>query len=267
MECESLNFYWMVEGFKDFRSDKPFVVYWEDFYYTILKDGEEIRKGSTTIEAKSMVRYEIERINGEFYDKYEIEDPGYREGILNTVIADDLTWEGLLNSNTYHYSYAYSSLDDPDKYEIKDMINLPFNDDFMSPCYITIYIPEEYITKDLVHRYMKLYIKRFFDIEIDEIEWKTDHDKEYLQKEYDEEVKRMEEWKKMSEKGEKMRIVMLPQVLSFMIGKELVDKWISRGLVSAEKIEDCENEYLLEFVDGHTELSSTTEEMIDIPNG
>jgi len=254
----------MVEGFKDFRSDKPFVVYWEDLYYTVLKDGVEFRKGSVTIEAKSMVKYEIDRINSEFYDKIEVENPGTREENLSTIIADGLTWEGLLKSDIYHYSYSYDTPENPDKYEIKDMIDLPYDENFIYPRYITIYIPEEYITKDIVDKYMKLYIKRFFNVEVDEIEWNMKHDKDYLQKEYDNEIENMKKWEEMREKGEKLKIAMLPQVLSNFLGKELVDKWVLRGLVSAEAVEGCSDEYLLEFVDGHTELSSTTEEMINL---
>lgn len=265
IESESLNFYWMAEGYKDFMSDEPFRVCWEDLDYDIIKDGEKIRSGCVTIDTKAMAKYELSRINSDFGDHMELKFPGYKEDELNAEIVDHLTWQGLIDSNAYHYQYCYSDVTDPEKYEIKDMINLPYNEYGMTPSYISMYVPEEWLTKDVVEKYMRLFIERFFGYTVDEIEWPVKISPDKLKKEYDDEVARIKEWETMREKGEKMRVILLPQVLSIFVDNELVKKWEARGLKSAEHLEDCDD-YTLEFNDGHTELATQTPEYIEYEN-
>jgi hypothetical protein len=261
IQIESLNFWWAEKGWS-WGDDSPIECFWEDIYYSVKRNGKEIRSGCMTFESRGFSEEEIKNLNGYIGSKMEVNFPGYIEENLNAVRYNNILYKDLPKCNDLMWEFSYSERGDDDFYEIIDM-DVPADEFGVRPRYITGFIPERSLSRDNVQKYFKSYLSDFmgFSEEV-EYEWLDIPEDKYLRDELDGSCRQHEEWAKKREDGETFKMVFLPQPLEMFLGKERVKELTDRGMIKAEMDPDTEK-LVFHFEDGHTEIDGTEIDMSD----
>jgi len=158
----------------------------------------------------------------------------------------------MQHCNEHKWSFTYDDRKSPDFFEIKDMVNLPCNEENILPCYISGFIPDDTLNRTNIEEAMKRYISRFFNHNEDlEFVWRGIPSNEYLKKEYE-----------SLKDGKPPKVILLPQPLSMLIGQEAVEILVDRGFKYAEKVSGTDD-YLYHFEDGHTEISNSSMDLLE----
>lgn len=251
VHVQGLNFYWSEKNYK-YPDGSNIKVVWEDVDYAIhLPDG--VRKGGTVLETKKLYEYELEDLNGNIGKAMEEKFPGYIEEHLSDTYFN-MSIPELIKQNKLLWGFTYDIPGSENFFEITDMINLPKNEEGIFPSLVIGYLPIERITKKDVEFFITEYAKNFFGVNDNiKINWVKTPTNEELEKEYKNFIGEINYFTSMRERGEKPKIIILPQPLSMIIGKNIVSYYTNKGMKHAEYLSESD-EYLAHFEDGTTEI-------------
>lgn len=250
ISVQGLNLYWSEKGYKNFDGE-PIQCCWDDVDYTIHFPDGTVKEGGTVAETRKYFRHEINELKGRMGLYIEEKFPGIVEEELNET-SYGISMEELTKIDHLIWGFYYDDPDDPDKFEIEDMIDLPKNEHGLLPNLISACLPTEILTKKDLEGFILEYTKKFFGVK-DEIEvfWVNTPTDETLEREYQDYINQCKAWDEAKKKGEKPKVLLLPQVLKGIIGEDTVNELLNRGMIHAEI---KTNEIVLYFKDKTIEM-------------
>jgi hypothetical protein len=228
----------------------------ENINYIVFVNGVTVDEKCTTVESRKRIEHEIEQLNGDVGNEMELQEPGSVNDELDDTSMFGMTLYELLKCDRIVMGHCYDSFDDPDKYEV-DFCNVPVNQFGMKPSFVFGVMPVDYLDRKSIDDFMRSFIELHYDFGNEyslNIEWKQSLSDEQIEGGWKSCIEQMEHFANMIENGEELKVVYDPMFLAQMIGDELIQEYVDRGMIYGELLGDDTEDILLTFEDGHTEL-------------